>query len=553
MDLALTIGFSLTCAWMTACSGSSSGAVVPNPNDEDGGSAASDSGATTIGNPDGGGGADASAPKGSTSLNALVPSLANAPAGGCTASTEGDEHCDFFKYVAPHVAGVSTFLYWSQIDHGASACVEGSADHPCDWTAFDATVSEYVNAGLTVNLIVIGVNEGGMSNQGTPAYVFTPAYATSLGAAPQDMVTCGLWPGGKNSPVQGSMTVSGIWNHDACTATGGSCNGSAPYTDTNGFPVVYEKPFMTGYQGFIANVLKHYSASGSGSGPALASKIGYARFGMTAGGETQLFCQTVWPGVAGMGAAPDQYSKTLFVGSASDPSSGYISSMANFIHAQHSKIPSLINAHVGPPANSDLSYADEEAQIAVANEMGFGMEALSIADPYQHALGKPCNDDWCAGFEANAKTGLPLVLQSTIPTTSPTFGITTISGDGKSATVTCATDCDFYTGNSGWVTVSGNSNAAFNGTFQIKSVASTSTFTFASTTNASGNGGSLENPDYLPTTIPFAVSEHASALEIYLCDLFYAFDPNAVANEKCSTPPGASSSLYAATLTSVFH
>jgi hypothetical protein len=543
------------CAWLTVvgisfaagCSGSSP-ASSPSNDAADGGSGTTNPGGST---PDGGANdsGGSSAPSG-VALNALAPTL-TPPAGGCTSSSEGNAYCDFLKYVAPHVNGVSVFVYWAQVDHGSVPCVEGSSDHPCDWSAYDELFSAYENAGLTVNLIVIGVNEGGTSNQGTPAYVFTPEYATSLGAPPQDMTTCALWPGAASSPVQGSKTVSGIWNHDTCVATGGSCTGSAPYTDHNGFPVVYEKPYMTGYQGFIANVLKHYSPAGSGMGPALSAKIGYARIGMTAGGENQLFCTPVWPGPTGLAASPNTFSKALFDGSISDPQSGYISAMTSFLASQKSKLPTLINAHAGPPANSDMSYADEQAAIAISNGVGFGMEALSIGDPYRDSLAQDCTDDWCNNFETNASKGAPLVLQTTIPFVQPTVAITSIAGDGSNAVVTCASDCPSYSGSSAWVQISGNSNAAFNGTFQIVEPLSSTTFAIATKTNATGTGGSMLNPDYLPSTIPFAVKKHASAFEIYLCDLFYAFDPNTVAGETCSTPPGSDSALYASTISAV--
>jgi hypothetical protein len=55
----------------------------------------------------------------------------------------------------------------------------------------------------------------------------------------------------------------------------------------------------------------------------------------------------------------------------------------------------------------------------------------------------------------------------------------------------------------------------------------------------------------LPATVPFGIAHHASAFEIYLCDLFYAFDPNPVTGSACSTPPGAYSTQYATTLSTV--
>jgi hypothetical protein len=539
------------------CSGSSPDAAQPGSGTDSGAPGVNDGGAPP---PEASGGDGGAANDGGAAgsagalvaLNALVPELGQAPAGGCSGGAgAGTQYCDFFEYVAPHVNGVSTFLVWSQIDHGASGpCVEGSTANPCDWTAYDAYVEAFVKAGLTVNLVVIGVPEGGMSNQGTPDYVFTSAYAASLGAPSQDMVVCNLWPGNKASPVHGSKSVSGVWNEGACYATAGGCAGSAPYADHNGFPVVYEKPYATAYQSFIANVVKHYSPAGAGMGPALASHIGYARFGVTAGGEAQMFCDTVWPGPSGLAAAPLAYSSDAFLGSSSAPESGYVSSLIGTIAGAKPVMKTLINAHAGPPSNSDLGFADSMVEIATASGVGFGMEALSIGDAYEDSLGKPCNDDWCKNFGAHAGTGVPLVLQSTIPTMQPTYAAS-IDGNGTEATATCGPSCDFYVGNSGWVTVSGSDPAGFDGTFLITGGEPNTAITFASKTSGKSSSATLEGPDYLPTTIPFAVKNHATALEIYLCDLFYAFDPNAVSGQNCSTPPGPQSNAYAAVLGTV--
>jgi len=479
-------------------------------------------------------------------VNALAPFMTE-PSGGCPGEGGTPGYCEFFEYVAPHMNGISTFLVWREIDTGSTPCVEGSKDNPCNWTSYDTQLAKYVAAGLEVNLIVVGVNEGGTSNDATPPYVFTPSYASSLGASPQDMVTCSLWPGGPSSPVHGSKTVSGVWNHDSCYSTSGACSGS---TDTTGFPVVYEKPYMTAYQGFIANVLQHYSARGTGAGPGLSSHIGYVRFGMTAGGENQLFCSTVWPGAKGLAAQPLSYSKEAYLGSMADPSSGYVSAMVSWIHAKDPSVGVLINSHSGPPADTDLTYADIEAELATSNHVGIGMEALGISDVYESSRGKPCNDDWCENFEQYAQAGVPLVLQTTQATLQPAFTISSIAASGGTAIANCTTVCDFYTGNSGWVQIIGNSVADFNGTFPVIGTTSTS-FAFASPSNASGTGGTAIVPDDLATTVPFAVSEHTTALELYLCDLLYAFDPNPVTGSKCSTPPGSYSATYAATIQSV--
>ncbi len=48
-------------------------------------------------------------------LNAVAASL-TAPTGGYTSSSAGNPYCDFFKYVAPHINGVSAFVYWAEVD-----------------------------------------------------------------------------------------------------------------------------------------------------------------------------------------------------------------------------------------------------------------------------------------------------------------------------------------------------------------------------------------------------------------------------------------------------
>ncbi len=477
-------------------------------------------------------------------INALVP-IGSPPPGGCPGAGGSPGYCEFFQYVVPHVTGVATFLNWNDVDNGSAPCAEGSSSNPCNWASYDAELATYVKAGLQINLIVVAVNEGtgGTANDVTPAYVFAPSYANSLGAAPQDVVVCGYWPGGSKSPVHGSDTVSGVWNYSQCYSTAGTC---AKSTDTNGFPVVYEKPFMTAYQGFIANVLQHYSPRGTGDGPELASHLGYIRIGMTEGGENQIVCSNVSPGPLGLTKQPLGFTKDIYLGSTADPASGYISSMVSWIHAQNPSVPTEINSNAGPPADTDLTYSDIEAQLAIASHVGFGIEALSIGDPYELAQGKPCVDDWCKNFEMYAGAGLPLVLQTAIPTTQPVYAISGIEGDGHTATATCTTSCDFY--RNAWVQITGNSAPDLNGTFAVTTTTA-NTFSFESTSTATGTGGTAINPDYLPVSIPFAVSGHATALEIYLCDLLYAFDPDPVLGMTCSTPPGSYSAKYADTVT----
>jgi hypothetical protein len=67
--------------------------------------------------------------------------------------------------------------------------------------------------------------------------------------------------------------------------------------------VVYEKPIVTAYELFLTALFKHYSASGSGNGPALAPYINHIQVGLSSGGENYPYCSTMnaipqadWPG-----------------------------------------------------------------------------------------------------------------------------------------------------------------------------------------------------------------------------------------------------------------
>jgi len=71
----------------------------------------------------------------------------------------------------------------------------------------------------------------------------------------------------------------------------------------------------------------------------------------------------------------------------------YVDRAVDAIHAAQTAVGVLINAHSGGPGDSDVSYADDEAELAFGDGVGFGMEALGIDDPYRYANGAKCVDD----------------------------------------------------------------------------------------------------------------------------------------------------------------
>ena len=227
----------------------------------------------------------------------------------------------------------------------------------------------------------------------------------------------------------------------------------------------------------------------------------------------------------------------------------------------------VANTHTGPPGNTDVSYANIEAAIFGSygpvsghGVSGFGMEALSEWDVANAPSN--CTQNWCANSATYSNNGtntnkLNLYLQTTNPNSEPVYSISSVSyTSGSSATVNCSSTCA-TTGTTGgllkatqWVKIGGNSHTA--GTFTISQVNTSTQFIVGScgvggNTCGSASGGIAYTGDYLPDTIPFAVSYYADTLEIYFCDWEFAF------NSSPPSPCPASLSPYSGYYASVLN
>jgi hypothetical protein len=297
---------------------------------------------------------------------------------------------DFMTNILPNVSGVSVSMKWSDIE---------TSQGVYDFSTFDANLAPYISAGKQVNLIVWPATEGGNNDPSTsgstPAYIFTQAYANSVGAAnPQDMAVCPNYLGDSLNPFSGS---SGVWNINISN-------------DLSGLPVSYELPFMTGYQNFIKAVIQHYNGNAT-------TPIGYIRFGFSQGGEDSPECNPVWP----------NYSRSTYL--------TYVQTMRQFVAAQNPTVTILADLHaVG--STPDYTYADQEASFGVAAHEGFGTNGLQQSDITTFATGGTCTSDWCALFQQYASTtysGKPITLSlQTLQWSDPTGA----SQTGSLATIT---------------------------------------------------------------------------------------------------------------------
>ena len=278
----------------------------------------------------------------------------------------------FMSNVLPNITGVSVSMAWNEIE---------TSQGVYDFTSYDAKLQPYLDAGRKVNLIIWPATEGGDNdpNNGgsTPSYVFSPAYATQVGAPnPQDMTVCSIYTGDSGNPFYNSALNGGggIWNESTSD-------------DLSGLPVSYELPFMTAYKNFIAAVIAHYNGN-------ITTPIGYIRFGMSQDGESSPECNQYWP----------NYSETSYV--------NYVTAMTQWVTAQNPSMTILQDLHaVG--ATPDYTYPDQEAALAVANQEGFGTNGWQKSDITNFAANLPCDANWCDEFALYASTtygGTPITL-----------------------------------------------------------------------------------------------------------------------------------------------
>ncbi len=190
-----------------------------------------------------------------------------------------------------------------------------------------------------------------------------------------------------------------------------------------------------------------------------------------------------------------------------------------------------------PPSNQNFAYPDGEAIMASANKIGFGMESVSITDTNPTPGQVPTSsEDWVYNF---ATYPAPVhYLQTYEPggavvLNGPEFfaagflisSISVVPGSPGTATITCSTMCNPYVGVP--IYIAGNSDPTLNGIWTANSTCVSCTayqVQFPAPSSSVGvNNGTVWSPNYWPIVMPFVVRHGASAIEVYECDLDYAF------------------------------
>lgn len=256
----------------------------------------------------------------------------------------------------------------------------------------------------------------------------------------------------------------------------------------------------------------------------------------------------IWPGPEGQGQLNDYVDNgylstwSLNTPTASD-GLGYVASMASFLSSLNASFSWDTSSHFGPPFNQSLAYADAEATLAALNGVGFGQQALNVGDAMTLASGAyPSGiNDWIGNFSKYPRTpvrhlqlaasgqgtwwpayqiGASGASGIVISNVSGTLVATVNCVDGSGSPLTCP-----FAG--GPIFITGNANPSLNAGWNpcTGSVCSGGVQFIVPTGIATGTyyGGTLWSPSFWLVTMPFAVQHGATSIEIWECDLDYAF------------------------------
>jgi hypothetical protein len=214
--------------------------------------------------------------------------------------------------------------------------------------------------------------------------------------------------------------------------------------------------------------------------------------------------------------------------------------MMQFLNAS-ATFPVTVNSTNGPPFGESEIYANVEAQLAAGNNAGFGMQALSINDSIASAYGTESGGNWVANF-INYPYAPVHHLQTFQPgsggtTNASAFTISGISVLGTAVTVSCALDCSLFCGNPSYVYISGSPAGAFDGIHTTNTTCAVDTVDFPLSTYApncltppSISCGTIWSPNYWPITMPLATQRGATSVEVWECDLDFAFGTSTTSN-----------------------
>jgi hypothetical protein len=204
--------------------------------------------------------------------------------------------------ILPFVDGVTIFVNWA----GQTAFTDTTicTTAPCiptfDFSGYDQAITSYTSATCgaslrgkgspcVVNLTFPPVTALMSYNSNTPTWVFSQAWADTVGSPVQDAAFCSNYPQDPNAdPLP---PAAGIANINTKNCGGGGTTQCTAATVATGVPAIWEKPYVTAINDWHQAIIQHYAS---------VTYPSYLRMGVSIADEAAVTCSTI-NGVAGTG------------------------------------------------------------------------------------------------------------------------------------------------------------------------------------------------------------------------------------------------------------
>jgi hypothetical protein len=262
--------------------------------------------------------------------------------------------------IEPHVSGVVIMCPWNHMETS-----QGVYD-------FSSCDNAFKNFPSSLKFAIVLEPIGFVSNTDTPAYVYSAAWAQSLGAQQLDYVACAKHPGNGSTPL----------------------NTYAHNGDTTAFPAVWEKPIQVAWHNFLRAAIAHYNTV------SFKTQIAYIRAGYSEGGQGSDPCESVFIQMTGS------------INNLQVDWVGGNQAQSNFIASKNPQVPYQMEIACSGQGWNCTDWADVEAATDVANHIGIGSAGAQYNDINSQQNGVPSASDWVNMFNKYSQAPVVRQLQS---------------------------------------------------------------------------------------------------------------------------------------------
>jgi hypothetical protein len=319
--------------------------------------------------------------------------------------------------ILPFVDGVSIFVNWAgqAAATDTTICMTAPCKPAFDFTAYDRAIASYTSATCgaslrgkaspcIVNLTFPAITALMSYNSNTPAWVFSQAWATTVGSPVQDAAFCSKYPQNMSaSPLPPAEGIANLTTRNCGSSGTQACTAA---TVATGVPAIWEKPYVTAINAWHKAIIQHYAS---------ATYPAYLRLGVSISSEAAVTCSTI-NRVAGTGleslTSPATASglKAAWTGAAVNQIAYNASQRAALGTAPTWQLMNTVNMgqdleNQNGGGGEDPSWAIIEAQAILANQpYAIGTQGLTdglYASDINNIANTTCtgqnccSDNWC--------------------------------------------------------------------------------------------------------------------------------------------------------------